>query len=127
MLVSDRNYYFDPAYARENVRDAVATVMKGEEGGDLIYAPAVEEVAAHYYRGPNRIRFVDPSGLGESLLDEEIAGGFASHPRIWHLRSRSWDKDPGDMLIRSLRARGTVEMTWAAPGVDLTLYVKRMQ
>ena len=127
MLVSDRNYYFDPAYARENVRDAVATVMKGEEGGDLIYAPAVEEVAAHYYRGPNRIRFVDPSGLGQSLLDEEIAGGFASHPRIWYLRSRSWDKDPGDMLVRSLRARGTAEMTWIAPGVDLTLYVKRMQ
>ncbi len=62
MLASDFNYYFNPVYARENVRDAVAEVMRREEEGDLIYAPAVEEVFAHYYRGSNKIRFIDPSG-----------------------------------------------------------------
>ncbi len=124
MLVSDLNYFFNPLYARENVRDAVAEVMKNEESGDLIYAPAVEEVFAHYYRGPNGIRFVDPFGLGEARLDEEIARSFVSHPRIWYVRSRSWDKDPGDFLARSLQAHGRIALTWTGPGTGLYLYVR---
>jgi uncharacterized membrane protein len=127
MLASDRNYYFNTMYARENVRDAVAVVMRSEERGDLIYAPAVEEVFAHYYRGSNKIGYIEPSGLGETRLDEEIARGFASHPRIWYLRSRNWDKDPGDILLRSLPAHGAIALTWTAPGVDLNLYVRQTQ
>jgi uncharacterized membrane protein len=125
MLVSDGNYFFNPRYERENVRDAVAVVMKSEEKGDLIIAPAVEQVFAHYYRGSNTIRFVDPSSLGEAGADAEITRGFASHTRIWYLRSRNWDKDPDDILLRSLPARGEIAHTWTAPGVDLSLYVKR--
>jgi uncharacterized membrane protein len=124
MLVSDFNYFFDPRYARENVRDAVAEVMRSEVGGDLVYAPAVEEVFAHYYRGPNQIRFIDPSGLGNDGLDEEIARSFVSHARIWYLRSRNWDKDPGDILLQSLTAHGTLALTWAGPGADLYLCVR---
>ncbi len=124
MLVSDFNYFFDPRYARENVRDAAREVMRGEESGDLIYAPAVEEVFAHYYRGPNGVRFIDPVGLGEARLDEETARSFAAHRRIWHVRSRSWDKDPGDFLARSLQTRGKISLTWTGPGTDLYLYVR---
>jgi mannosyltransferase len=127
MLVSDGNYYFNPIYARENVRDAAAVVMRSEERGDLIYAPAVEEVFSYYYRGPNTIRFIDPSGLGEARIDEEVIRSFASHPRIWYLRSRSWDKDPDDFLLRSLPEHGENVLKWTAPGVDLNLYVKRTQ
>ncbi|MFA4947921.1 MAG: glycosyltransferase family 39 protein [Candidatus Krumholzibacteriia bacterium] len=125
MLVSDGNYYFNPMYARENVRDAAAVIMRSEEKGDLIYAPAVEEVFAHYYRGPNTIRFIDPSGLGEARIDEEVTRSFASYPRIWYLRSRSWDRDPDDFLLRALPAHGENALKWTAPGVDLNLYVKR--
>jgi mannosyltransferase len=125
MLVSDGNYFFNSTYSRENVRDAVAVVMKGEEREDLIIAPAVEEVFAHYYRGANTIMYFDPSSLGAPRIDEELARSFASHPRIWYLRSRNWDKDPGDVLLRSLPAHGDSALRWSAPGVDLYLYVTR--
>jgi len=40
MVVSDVNYHFDPKYARENVRDAVAII--GERScRDLMVVPAV--------------------------------------------------------------------------------------
>lgn len=125
MLASDINYFFDPDYSREDVRGAAAVVAAREERGDLILAPAVEEVFAHYYRGTNSIRFIDPSELGEAGTEEEIARGFESHPRIWYLRSRSWDKDPGDLLLRALPARGDGGFRWAGPGVELTLYIRR--
>jgi mannosyltransferase len=126
MLVSDGNYYFNPAYARENVRDAVAAVESGEEKGDLILAPAAEEVFAHYYRGSNTVAFIDPSDLGAAGVDAEVARGFASHTRIWYLESRSWDKDPDHLLGRSLEEHGTVLSTWTDAGVVLRLYVKRI-
>jgi uncharacterized membrane protein len=127
MLVSDGNYFFNPVYARENVRDAVAVVAGNEESGDLIIAPAVEEVFAHYYGGANKIKYIDPSALGETRVNEEISRSFDSHRRIWYLRSRNWDKDPDDILLRSFPAHGEIALTWTAPGVTLNLYVKRMQ
>lgn len=125
MLLSDANYFFNPAYFREDVRGAAAVVSAREQGGDLILAPAVEEVFAHYYRGTNSIRFIDPSALGEARTEEEIARRFESHARIWYLRSRSWDLDPADALPRTLPARGDSIFGWAGPGVDLTLYAGR--
>jgi hypothetical protein len=99
--------------------------MGSEKKGDLIYAPTVEAVFAHYYRGPNTIRFLDPAGLEEARIDEEITRSFASHPRIWYLRSRNWDGDPDDMLLRYLPVQGAIASKWTAPGVDLYLYIKR--
>jgi uncharacterized membrane protein len=125
MLVSDANYFFNPVYSREDVRGAAAVVAAREERGDLIVAPAVEGVFAHYYRGTNAIRFIDPSELGEARTEEEIARRFESHARIWYLRSRSWDLDPGAALLRALPAGGDSVFGWAGPGVDLTLYVRR--
>ncbi len=125
MLVSDANYFFDPAYSREDVRGAAAVVAARERRGDLIIAPGVEEVFAHYYGGTNPIRFIDPSELGEEGAGKEIALRFESHPRIWHLRSRSWDKDPADLLLRALPANGDSVFRWTGPGVEMTLYVRR--
>jgi hypothetical protein len=82
-------------------------------------------VFAHYYRGTNEIRFIDPSELGEAATGKEIAGRFESHRRIWHIRSRSWDKDPGDILLRALPAHGDSVFRWSGPGVDLILYGRR--
>jgi len=125
MLVSDWNYHFNPDYAREDVRDAAAAVMQNETKGDLIIAPAVEGVFAHYYAGPNTITYIEPADLGAARVDEAIAVCFAAHSRIWYLRSRSWDKDPEGTLRRVLPKRGAMAGSWRFPGVDLELYGRR--
>lgn len=125
MLVSDANYFFNPAYFREDVRGAAAVVAARERDGDLILAPAVEEVFAHYYRGANTIRYIDPSELGAVRTGEEIVRRFESNQRIWHVRSRGWDKDPDDVLLRALPAGGDSVFRWAGAGADATLYVRR--
>ncbi len=124
MLVSDANYLFKPAYAREDVRDAARTVGRAGSPGDLILAPGVEEVFSHYYEGANRVTFIDPRRLGPAAVDEEVARYYEEHPRIWHLRSRNWDKDPADILPRALSRRGALDSTWAYPGANLYLYKK---
>ena len=125
MLVSDWNYHFDPEYAREDVRGAAAAVMQNETGGDLIIAPAVEEVFAHYYAGSNTITYIEPADLGAVRVDETIAACFAAHSRIWYLRSRGWDKDPEGILRRVLPERGALAGSWVFAGVDLELYGRR--
>ena len=125
MIVSDVNYHFNAKYAREDVRGAAGIVMGQEAKGDLVLAPGVEEVFAHYYRGPNATLFIEPAHLGESGVDAAVDGYFASHTRIWHLRTRNWDKDPGDILTKVLLRRGTPAGSWELAGVVLTLYGKR--
>ncbi|MDD4856468.1 MAG: glycosyltransferase family 39 protein [Candidatus Krumholzibacteria bacterium] len=121
MLVSDANYLFNPRYSREDVRGAAEVVMGAEVRGDIIFAPGVEEAFAHYYKGTNRIEFFEPASLGEARVDERIATAFASHARIWHIQSRSWDKDPENLLDKVLRRKGVIERSWDMPGVRLIL------
>jgi mannosyltransferase len=125
MLVSDLNYYIDPDYAREDVRSAAATVMRNEAEGDLIIAPAVEEVFAHYYSGSNRVEYIEPADLGVEGLDGAIDASFLAHSRIWYVRSRSWDKDPEGLMLRVLPEKGALADSWAFAGVDLELYAAR--
>jgi uncharacterized membrane protein len=124
MLVSDANYLFDPKYSREDVRDAARMVSIDEAAGDLIVAPAVEAVFTHYYRGSNTVAFIDPLRLGQTRIEEAVSGYFEIHPRIWYLRSRSWDKDPGAVLPAALQRYGTLSSSWKFPGADLFLYVR---
>ena len=125
MIVSDVNYLFNPDYAREDVRGAAAVVTGGEAKGDLVLAPGVEQVFDHYYGGSNATQPIDPARLGERGIDAAVAGCFSSHARIWHLRARNWDKDPGDILTSALLRRGAVAGSWELPGVVLTLYTER--
>jgi hypothetical protein len=125
MIVSDANYHLRPEYAREDVRGAARVVTRDEAAGDLILAPGVEEVFAHYYRGMNRVAFIEPARLGAALVDGEVAKLFASHPRIWYLRARSWDKDPDGILARALPLQGVSAASWEFPGAGLVLYARR--
>ncbi|MGD1047480.1 MAG: glycosyltransferase family 39 protein [Candidatus Krumholzibacteriaceae bacterium] len=125
MIVSDVNYQFNAEYAREDVRGAAAIVTGGEAKGDIVLAPGVEEVFAHYYKGSNATPFIEPARLGEKGVDAAIAGYFASHARIWHLRSRNWDRDPEDILAGALLRRGAPVGSWKLAGVVLTLYGER--
>jgi hypothetical protein len=124
MLVSDLSYLFNPRYERENVRDAVKIIAKHESRGDLMLVPNVAQTFEHYYRGGNEVQIIYPVELGKQRIDELIESYFEVHPRIWYLRSRYWDKDPGDILLKSLPEQGRLAGSWELQGVLLNLYEK---
>ena len=124
MLVSDLSYFFNPRCARENVRDAVKIIAKHESRGDLMLVPNVAQTFEHYYRGENAVQIIYPVELGKQRIDELIHSYFEVHPRIWYLRSRYWDKDPGDILLKSLPEQGRLAGSWELQGVLLNLYEK---
>lgn len=124
MLVSDLSYLFNPRYAREDVRDAVKIIVKNESRGDLVLVPNVAQTFEHYYRGENAVEIIYPVELGKNRIEELIHSYFEAHPRIWYLRSRNWDKDPDDILLRALPEQGRLAGSWELQGVLLNLYVK---
>jgi uncharacterized membrane protein len=125
MLLADLNYYFNPKYARDDVRDAVAVITKDETEGDLIIVPNVAQAFERYYHGGNSVEIIFPVELGEGRVEELVHSDFERHRRIWYVRSRHWDKDPGDILLRVLGEEGRVVGSWEFPGVLLNLYEKQ--
>ena len=86
--------------------------------------PNVAQTFEHYYRGENAVQIIYPVELGKQRIDELIQSYFEVHPRIWYLRSRYWDKDPGDILLKSLPEQGRLAGSWELQGVLLNLYEK---
>lgn len=122
MLVSDYNYLFVERYGREDVRQAVSIVSENERPGDLIIVTTVHQVFEHYYRGPNAVEAVFPINLGRDMLEKKEADYLQAHPRVWYLRSRTWDKDPDDLLLETLPEHGRLVKSWKLSGVLLNLY-----
>lgn len=122
MLVADWSYLFDPAYAREDVRSAVAVVESREGPGDAIVVPVVHEVFRHYYRGSNEIALFYPDEIGREGTDARVDDLLRAHGRVWYVRCRSWDRDPDDLLLDAFRRRATPAGTWSFPGVLLLAY-----
>jgi mannosyltransferase len=96
-LVSLRNYYFDPRYARDDYRGILQTISAMERPGDaiLLNAPNQWEVVHYYYRGDAplyplaRRRPLDPEQTTASL--EEI---LARHDRLFVLYWATDESDP---------------------------------
>ena len=122
MLVSDYNYLFVERYGRENVREAVSIVAVNERPGDLIIATTVHAVFEHYYRGPNAVVAVFPVVIGRDALEKKEVEYVRTHARVWYVRSRTWDRDPEDLLLKTLPEHGKVVGSWQLSGVLLNLY-----
>lgn len=122
MLAADWNYLYDSAYAREDVRSAVAVIESREGPGDAIVIPVVHEVFRRYYRGSNEIVLLYPDEMGREAVDARVDELLREHGRVWYVRCRGWDRDPGDLLLHAFQRRATPAGTWSFPGVLLLAY-----
>ncbi len=93
-IVSLRNLYFDPAYGREDWREAVAHMATHKQTGDLLLLSRGQILPLAYYEVAQLPRIILPSdfmeaGTGEEFaLDEMIASEIGGTVRrVWLLRS----------------------------------------
>ena len=78
--ISIGNYYFNGAYAKENVKDAVRYLENEIEKDECIFAPTVKEVVEHYLEKPFRI--ADVVRAVEQCFDQEQGEASTPDPEI---------------------------------------------
>lgn len=119
------NYYFDPAYARDNYRGLAAYVAaNGREGdGILLNAPTQIEIFSYYYHGPlptyplPQDRPLRPQETEQAL--EDIA---KKHPHLFAVFWATSESDPGGFIEGWLDRRGFKTFEQWYGGVRLVLY-----
>lgn len=122
-LLALKNYYFDPRYARENMR-AAADLLKREAGAeDLVLGLGAPQVLTWYYSGPAPVEFVYDVWVQDGAGLPARVDAWAAHRRsLWLCVSRPWLQDPQGRLKALLDARFRAAQKWEFSGVSVTRY-----
>ncbi len=116
--VSLYQHYFDPAYAREDYRGALAAVRAHLAPGEQVLAVGSEEPVYWYAKGLPQVGrlwlgYVSQPGRMEAKLDEALAKADGT----WIVLSRSEDLDPSDAFVKYLKQKYPHAWRWSGPGV----------
>lgn len=92
-----RNYYFDPAYARDDYRSIAQRIVKAQRADDAVLLDAANqwEVFTYYYPdGPNVYPLPRQRPLDQAAVETELAQIAAQHPRLFVLYWGDGEADP---------------------------------
>jgi hypothetical protein len=114
--ISLGRHYFDPRYAKEDVRGATRAVEARLTPGECIFAPTVWQIVEHYQRTGAPLHYVyrDPPLLRERQLEDL----FASCDSFWYLRARPWVDDADGSVLAAVEARCRRRETLEFAGVS---------
>jgi uncharacterized membrane protein len=112
LAVACGNYFFNGAYARENVKDAVRYIENHIHQGECIVAPTVNAVVEHYYGGVEEVHsVVNRPDRPPERVDRQLERIFAWCNSVWYVRARPWVDDPdGSVLARVARHYGDAQV-----------------
>ena len=125
-VVALNNLYFDPRYAKEDIRSAAQTILQQEQPGDSV-------VVIYSYR-PFQYYFLKGGGHARMLrlhkrflktaddLRAHVAEASAGDGRVWLVLSRWWDVAPEERIRSAFEETLVERERWEYPGVKLTLY-----
>ena len=125
--LSLHNYYFQPQYAKQDVRSAVAMVNKEAVPGDVIIISSVELGGPLIYYFERRdIPFSGyPSGRGlvnSAALDRDLKHLVVGKKRAWLVLGRTWSSDPHGLILAHFQKRNKVVRTSSFPGVSVKCF-----
>ncbi len=117
------NYYQDPRYAKEDVRDAVRAVEARIAPGECIFAPTVWQIVAHYATSDAPVLYV--YGEPESMMQDQLANLFVQCDSLWYVRARPWVDDPSGRVLAEIDARYVRVETLEFPGVSAIHFARK--
>jgi mannosyltransferase len=106
-LTALRNYYFDPAYARDDYRGIAQQILKTQRAGDAVLLDSANqwEVFTYYYPdGPNVYPLPRQRPLDPAAVEVELADIVATHPRLFVLYWGDAEADPQHVIEGWLNA-----------------------
>lgn len=92
-----RNYYFDPAYARDDYRGIAQRIVKAQHPADAVLLDSANqwEVFTYYYPdGPNVYPLPRSRPVDKLAVETELAQIAAQHPRLFVLYWGDGEADP---------------------------------
>ncbi len=122
-LLSLGNYYFVPAYAREDVRGVARYVAENERPGDIVLVPVVRDVFDFYFEGSAEL-FVLYRGQTASAdrILSVVGERSAGRERLWFVDSRLWHMDEAQRTPGVLDERYRRLDSREFAGAKVTLY-----
>lgn len=122
MLFSVSDYFFEPRYARDDIREAVRIISDADMPGDLILAPGMGPVVRHYYRGPRPVESIYAAHLDRDGIDKKLRRMTEGRRRVWLLSCRPWDTDAEGHVMEYFETGMSLSAKDELPGVSLRLY-----
>lgn len=122
MLFSVGDYYFEPRYARDDIRGAVRIISDGAVPGDLILAPGMDLAVRYYYRGDRPVESVYAAHLDRDGVERKIIRMMEGRRRVWLLSCRMWDTDAEGYVMEYFETGMSLSAKHDLPGVSLRLY-----
>jgi hypothetical protein len=117
------NYYFEPRYAKEDVRGAVRTVATRLAPGECIFAPTVWQIVGRYAPPGVPIHYVyaEPP----SVVQDQLARLFVQCDSLWYLRARPWVDDADGRVLAEIDARYVRGEALEFPGVSAIHFTRK--
>jgi uncharacterized membrane protein len=125
MLISVWSYHFEPKYARDDIRGAVAIIAAAGMPGDLILAPGMDPVVRYYYRGDRPVESIYAAHLDREGIERKLLRMTEGRTRVWLLRCRPWDTDAEGHIAAFFDDGMILDGESELPGVSLRLYEAR--
>jgi uncharacterized membrane protein len=121
------NHYFDPAYAKQDMRSAVRLVNMEAKPGDVVIISSIELGGPFiYYFNREDVPYVGyPPRVG-LVKPERVAGDLAEILRnkkhAWLILGRTWSSDPHGLILKTLETRYALVKRRAYPGVTVSCF-----
>ncbi len=122
-LVALGNHYWNPRYAKEDVRGAVVDATRSDPSAPIVVVGQARAAVWFYGKGA-RIAAVDGCEPNVPAVDPVRAAALLEVPALWVVVSRDWDNRAEGCLARLFRTHVAVEHRWYA-GAELWRLVKR--
>ena len=116
------NYYFEPRYAREDIRAAAKYLETAAGPGDVFLIVGTESSLPHYYKGNLPLvdfRTLQPAG---QPLKEKLRKLSTNHDRIWLVQIRPWQVDRSGTIKAELDSTYPVAEQRHFSGLDIYSY-----
>jgi mannosyltransferase len=122
-LYSLSNYYFDPRYQKEDLRDAARYVSRGAGPDDVILTTNCRSLFDLYYVGAPVVEGLPPAPRGMAAdLERAVARIGEGHSRLWLVQVREWEYDPEGAAEKALQSKFGLLDEQDFPGVRVGLY-----
>lgn len=117
------NYYFNPAYAKEDVRGALRAVEARLAPGECILAPTVWQIVGVYATTDAAV--LNVYSTPESVMQDQLARLVVQCDSFWYLRARPWVDDPKGRVIAEIDERYVRVETLEFPGVSAIHFTRK--
>jgi hypothetical protein len=123
------NLYWNPAYAREDVRSVAQMLRTDFDPNNLLVVGNSRVLPLLQYYGtrvPDQTLYVDPNDTVAHNLPKTVdeLEHVIKQPEknVWLIEYRAWESDPNHILQKTLDRLGRIQEVHSWPGVSLRIY-----